>query len=110
MAVGDLVFEITKRVTVSLRLRWVVVLERFSQPVPVVGAAIGARGPVRHDDVGVAVAVVAVRPMRVLDHLDEPMDMRIRAEIMTVNVFVIVAVRHRPMLIGRLMLTQPAPR
>ena len=80
-------------------------LEWFSQLVPVVGAAIGARGAVRHDDVRVAVPVVAVRPMRVLDHLDEPVDMRIRAEVMTVNVFVIVAVRHRPMLNGRRTLT-----
>jgi hypothetical protein len=33
-----------------------------------------------------------------LDHLDEPVHMRIRTKIMAVNVFVIVPVRHRPML------------
>jgi hypothetical protein len=36
----------------------------------------------------------------VLDHLDEPVDMRIRTKIMAVNVLVIVPVRHRPMLQG----------
>ena len=85
-------------------------LERFLQPVPVIRTSIGALGAVRHDDVGVTVTVVTVRSMRVLDHLDEPVDMRIRAEVMTVNVFVVVAVRHRPMLIGRRTLTQPTAR
>jgi hypothetical protein len=33
-----------------------------------------------------------------LDHLDEAVDMRIRAEIMAVDVLVIVPVGHRPML------------
>jgi hypothetical protein len=36
--------------------------------------------------------------MRMLDHLDEPVDMRIRAKIMMVNVLVIVPVGHSPML------------
>jgi hypothetical protein len=40
-----------------------------------------------------------------LDHLDEPMDMRVLAKVMTVNVLVIVPVRHRPMLIRRLALS-----
>jgi hypothetical protein len=73
----------------------VVVLERFLQTVPV-GAAAGALGPVGHDDVGVTVTVVAMRPMRVLDHLDQPVRMRICAKVMTVNVLVGVAVRHSP--------------
>jgi hypothetical protein len=108
VTVGDLVFEITERVTVPFCLRRVIMLERFLQAVPVVGAAAAALGPVGHDDVGVTVAVVTVRPMRVLDHLDEPVDVRIRAKVMSVNVLVIVPVRHRAMLIGRRTLGQAA--
>ena len=108
MAVGDLMLEIAEPVTVALRLRQVVVLEWFLQPVSMVCATIGALGPVGHDDVRVSVRVFTVRPMRVLDHLDEPMDMRIRAKVMTVNVLVIVPVRHRPMLIRRWPLGQTA--
>jgi hypothetical protein len=44
----------------------------------------------------------------VLDHLDQPVDVRIRAKVMTVNVLVIVPVRHRPMLIRRSALSQTA--
>ncbi len=108
MAVGDFVLEITQRVTVPWRLRWVVVLERLLQPVPVVCPTICALGPVGHDDVRVTVTVVTVRPMRVLDHLDEPVDMRILAKVVTVNVLVVVPVRHRPMLIRRSALSQTA--
>ena len=85
-----------------------VVLERFLQPVPVVSPAIGALGPVGHDDVGVTVRVFTVRPVRVLDHLDEPVRMRIRPEIMSVDVLVIVPVRHRPMLPAGRRRAQPA--
>ncbi len=109
MAVGDLVLQITERVAMACRLRFVVVLERFLQPVSM-RATIGPLGPVRHDDMRVTVAVVTVRPMRMLDDLDEPMDMRIRAEVMTVNVLVVVPVRHRPMLIGRAALSDTAAR
>jgi hypothetical protein len=108
VTVGDLVLEIAEWVTVPLRLRRVIVLEGFLQPMPVIGAAIGALGPVGHDDVGVTVTVVTVRAMRVLDHLDQPVDVRIRAKVMTVNVLVIVPVRHRPMLIRRSALSQTA--
>jgi len=72
--------------------------EGLFQSMPVVGAAVDALGPVGHDDVRVTVRVFTVRPMRVLDHLDEPVGMRIRAEIVPVDVLVIVPVRHRPML------------
>ena len=108
MTVGDLVLEITKRVTVPLCRGRVIVLEWFLQPVPVVGATVGALRSVRHDDVGVTVAVVTMRPMCMLDHLDQPVDMRIRAKVMSVNVLVIVPVRHRAMLIGCRTLGQAA--
>jgi len=64
----------------------------------VVCAPVGALGPVGHDDVRVTVRVFAVRPVRMLDHLDQPVDMRIGAKVMTVNVLVVVPVWHSPML------------
>jgi hypothetical protein len=74
-------------------------LERFFQSMPVVGSgAVGALRPVGHDDVRVTMRLVTVRPVGMLDHLDKPVDMRIRAKVMAVNVLVIVPVRHRPML------------
>lgn len=72
--------------------------KRFFQPMPVAGAAVGAFRPVGHDDVGVTVRIVIRPAVRVLDHFDQPVDMRIRAKIMPVDVLVIVPVRHRPML------------
>jgi hypothetical protein len=36
--------------------------------------------------------------VRVLDHLDEPVGMRVLAEVMAMDVLVIVPVCHRPML------------
>jgi hypothetical protein len=86
----------------------VVVLEGLLQSVAMVCATIGALRPVGHDDVGVTVTIVTVGAMGVLDHLDEPMDMRVLAKVMTVNVLVIVPVRHRPMLIRRSALSQTA--
>ena len=62
------------------------------------GGTAGALRPVGHDDVRVTVGVFTMCPMRVLDHLHEPVDMRIRTKIVAVNVLVIVPVRHRPML------------
>jgi hypothetical protein len=108
VAVGDLVLEIPEPMSVPWGLRRVVVLEGLLQTVSVVCATIGALGPVGHDDVRVSVWVFTVRPMRVLDHLDEPMGMRIRAKVMTVNVLVSVPVRHRPMLIRRSAISQTA--
>ena len=98
VAVGDFVLEITQAVSVPRGLRRVVVLEGLSQPVPVVGAAVGALGPVGHDDVRVTVGLVTGPAVRMLDHLDQPVDMGIRTKIVPVNVLVIVPVRHRPML------------
>ena len=83
-------------------------LERFFQPVPVAGATVGALGAVGHDDVRVTVRRFTGSTVRMLDHFDEPMDMRVRAKVMTVNVLVIVPMRHRPMLIGRSVLSQTA--
>ena len=100
MAVGDLVLEIAQAVTVPSRLRRMLMLEGFLQSMPVVGGgrADGALRPVGHDDVGMTVRVFTGRPVGMLDHLDQPVDMRIRSKIMAVNVLVIVPVRHRPML------------
>lgn len=100
MAVGDLMLEIAEPVAVPGRLRRVVVLKGFPQPMSMVCVTVGPLGPVGHDDVGVTVGVLTMCPMRVLDHLDEPVDMRIRTKIVAVNVLVIVPVRHRPMLQG----------
>jgi len=83
-------------------------LEWFFQSMPVGRGAIGTLRPVGHDDVGMTVRVFTVRPVGMLDHLDEPVHMRIRTKIMAVNVFVIVPVRHRPMLIRRSALSATA--
>ena len=109
MAVRDLVLEIAQAVTVPSGRGRMLMLEGFLQPVSVVCATIGALGPVGHDDVRVTVRVFTVRPMRVLDHLDEPVGMRIRAEIMPMDVLVIVPVRHRPMLPAEGRSGQTAP-
>jgi hypothetical protein len=90
--------EIPQAVSVPWSLRRVIVLEGFLQPVSVVGTAVGALGPVGHDDVRVTVGLVARPAVGMLDHLDQPVDMRIRPKIVPVNVLVIVPVRHRPML------------
>jgi len=88
VAVRDLVLEIAQAVTVPSRLRRMLMLEGFFESMPVVrgGRAVGALRPVGHDDVRVTVRIFTVRPMRVLDHLHEPVGMRIRAEIMPVDV------------------------
>lgn len=100
MAVRDLVLEIAQAVTVPSRLRRMLMLERFCQSMAVVGGgrAPGALRPIGHDDVGVTVRLFTGRPVGMLDHLDQPVDMRIRTKIMAVKVLVIVPVRHRPML------------
>ena len=98
MAVCYLVLEIAQAVMVTSRLYRVLMLERFFQSMPVGCGAVGTLRPVGHDDVGVTVRLFTVCPVGMLDHLDEPVHMRIRTKIMAVNVFVIVSVRHRPML------------
>lgn len=97
MAVRGLVLEIAQTVPVPSRRR-VLMLEGFFQSMPVVRIAVGALGPVRHDDVRVTVRLFTGRPVRMLDDLHQPVDMRIRAKIMMVNVLVIVPVGHSPML------------
>ena len=71
-----------------------VVLEGRLQPVTVLRcltAALSRRG---HDDVRVVVAVVAMSPVRMLDHLDEAVPVGRRIKGMTVEVLIVVAVRH----------------
>ncbi len=43
--------------------------------MPMVGGAVGTLRPVGHDDVGVTVRLLTGRPVGMLDHLDQPMDM-----------------------------------
>jgi hypothetical protein len=100
VAVGHLMLEIPKPMAVPGRLRRMLMLERFLQPMPVVCVTSGPLGLVSHDDVSVTVRVFAMCPVRVLDHFDKPVDMRIRTKIVAVKVLVIVPVRHRPMLQG----------
>ena len=97
MAVGDLVLKIAEAMAVLPRLRAVIVLERLSQAVPVLSAP-GALGPVGHDDVGVAMGLVTRSTVCVLDDFHQAVGMRVLAELMAVDVLVIVPVRHRPML------------
>lgn len=98
MAVGGLVLEIAEPMTVPGRLRRVLMLEGFFQSMSMVCVTVGRLGAVGHDDVGMTVRRFTGRSVRMLDDLHQPVDMRIRAKIMAVNVLVIVLVRHRPML------------
>jgi len=98
MPVGGLVLEIPQAVPVALRFGLMLVLKWFFQAMPVVSAVAGPLGPVGHDDVRVTVGLFAGAAVRVLDDLHQPVDMRISAKIMPVDVFVIVPVRHRPIL------------
>lgn len=99
MAIRDLVLEIPKSMPVASRLGPVIVLKRFFQPVSVV-AAVSARGSVSHDDVRVSMRLFTGSTVRVLDDLHEAVSMGILAEVMAMEVLVIVPVRHRPMLRG----------
>src|SRR5438552_18435484 len=70
-----------------------VVLEGRLQPVTVLRcltAALSRRG---HDDVRVVVAVVAMSPVRMLDHLDEAAPAGRRITRMTVEVLLVLAAR-----------------
>ena len=98
MAVLDLVLEIPQAVPVAPRFGLVLMVEWFFQPVPVMAAVVGPLGMVGHDDVRVTVRLVPA--VRVLDNLHQPVDMRVLAELVAVDVCVIVAVCHRAMLPG----------
>ncbi len=97
MAVGDLVLEISEAMAVLPRLRGVVVLEGLAQPVPVLRPC-GPLGPVGHDDVCVTMGLINGSTVSVLDDLHQAVGMRVLAEVMVVDVLLIVPVRHRPML------------
>ena len=73
-------------------------LEGLREPMPMVASPVRTLGRVGHDDVGVTVRLLPGGTMRVLDNLHQPVDMRILAEVMAVEVLVVVPVRHRPML------------
>jgi len=93
MAVRDLVLEIAQAVTVASRLGRMLMLEGFFESMPVAGGgAVGALRPVGHDDVGVTMRLLTGRPVGMLDHLDQPVDVRICTKIVAVNVLVIVPV------------------
>ena len=78
-----------------------VVLERRLQPMTVLRGLSGLLGGRRHDDVGVTVAIVAVSPMRMLDHLDEAVPVGRSVQGVAVEIFIVVAVRHGAILSGR---------
>ncbi len=99
MAISDLVLKIAEAVAMPPRPRGVIVLKRLAQPMPVVRCAVGTLGPVGHDDVRVTVRLLTGGTVGVLDDLHEAVDMRILAEVMAVDVLVIVPVRHRPRLL-----------
>src|ERR1700693_752969 len=78
-----------------------VVLERRLQPMTVLRLFAGALGRRSHDDVCVVVAIVAMSTVRMLDDLDEAVPVGRRIEAVTVEVLVIVAVRHAAILGAR---------
>jgi len=59
--------------------------------VLIMTGTLGRRG---HDDVRVVVTIVAMSAVRMLDHLDEAVPMGCRIQRVTVDVLIIVAVRH----------------
>jgi len=78
-----------------------VVFERRLQPMTVLRGLSGLLIRRGHDDVRVIVAIVAVSPVRMLDHLDEAVPVRRGVEGVTVEVFIVVAVRHGAILGGQ---------
>src|ERR1700716_1142015 len=87
-----------------------VVLEWRLQPVTVLRCLAGVLRRRGHDDVRVAVAIIAMSPVRMLDDLDEAVPVRRRVERMTVEVLVVVAVGHGAILGGRPALIADAGR
>lgn len=101
MAIAFFVLDLPQLVTMPRIVVGMVVLEGRLEPMTVLRLFVGALGRRRHDDVCVAVAIVAMRAVRMLDHLDEAVPMGCRIEGVTVEVLVIVAVRHAAILGGR---------
>ena len=98
MAVGDLVLKIAQAMAVPPGLRGVIVLEGFAQPMSVVRPPISTLGLVGHDDVRMTMRLLPGGTVCVLDDLHQAVDVRILAEVVAVDVLLIVPVRHRPML------------
>jgi hypothetical protein len=94
VAIGSVVLEVAERMTMRRTGGWVLVLERRLQPVTMAAFAAGRFGARRHHDMGVAVAVAAMGAMGVLDHLEQPVDVRFSLMLVAVLVFVIVPVGH----------------
>ena len=94
MAIGCVVLEVAERMTMRRGGGWVFVLERRLQPVTMAAFAPGRFRARRHHDMGVAVAVAAMGAMGVLDHLEQPVDVRFRFMLVSVLVLVIVPVGH----------------
>jgi len=111
VAISDLVLKIAEAMAMPPRPRGVIVLERLAQPMPVIRCAVGTLGPVGHDDVRVTVRLLTGGTVRMLDDLHQPVDMRILAEVMAVDILVIVPVRHRPRLLrsGQTAASQEQP-
>jgi len=72
----------------------VLVLERLLEPMTMMAPVWGRLSRRGHDDVRVAVARRTVRPMHVLDDLEQPVHVGFRIMGMTVQVLVIVPMRH----------------
>jgi hypothetical protein len=99
--VRHFVLKITQAMAMAPRLGRVVMLEGLLQLMPVFDSAGRALRAVGHDDVRVTVGLVTGPTVRVLDDLDQSVDVRILAEVMAMDVLVIVPMRHRPMLRGQ---------
>lgn len=102
VAITFFVLDLPELVTVPRILGGMIVLEGRLEPMTVRRGLSGLLSWRRHDDVSVAVAIVAMRAVRMLDHLDEAVPMGRRIEGVTVEVLIIVAVRHAAILGGRL--------
>jgi hypothetical protein len=94
VAIGCVVLEVAERMTMRRAGGWVFVLEGRLQPVTMAAFAADRFRARRHHDMGVAVAVAAMGAMAVLDHLEQPVDVRFRLMLVSVLVLVVVPVRH----------------
>src|SRR4029077_7744249 len=95
------VLDLPELMPVPWILRGMFVLERGCQPMTVLRGRAPRLRRRRHDDVRVVVAIVAMRAVRMLDHLDEAVPMGCGVEGVPVEVLIVVAVRHAAILGGR---------
>jgi len=89
-----MVLEFAEPMPMGWSLGGVLVFERLLEPMTMMAPVWGRLRRRGHDDVGVTVERRAVRPMHVLDDLEQPVDVGFRIMGMTVQVLVIVPMRH----------------